>query len=256
MTSMPTFSDRTVSTLAQVLENRYTRQPMCAKLMEFGVPHRLISQLDKQQANKLKVAMEGLEYLRQHATASDIAGLVQEVLASHNIEPEDTARIERALMADGFVVADGRVVPGQPDEEEVADAVRELVGSHEEFDRETILHHLAECEDLYVQEKWDSSIGQARNAVEQLLNDIASALAQERGDSPSLSQPRNVRGYLESIDFLDDTERKRLIDGVYGYLSDEGSHPGISDQSSARVSRLLIKGIVFYLIEKYDGWDA
>lgn len=256
---MPTFSDRTVSTLAQIVsrDDVYTRQVMSAKLTEFGVPHQLISQLDKQQAIKLKVAMEGLQYLRQRGTASDFTGLVQEVLASPGIEPEDTARIERALMADGFVVADGRVVPGQPDEEEIADALRELVAQHEEFDSETILHHLAECEDLYLQGKWGSSIGHARNAVEQLLQDIAGALADEKGDQPPPPKPAwKVRAYLEDIGFLDTTEREKLIDGVYGYLSDEGSHPGISDQSSARVSRLLLKGIAFYLIEKYDGRDA
>ncbi len=248
---MPSYSDRTVATLAPLLEDRYNRQRMCAKLMEYGVPSELVDSLH--QENKLRVAMAGLTHLRRAGMVSDLHSLVEEVVADDAVAPASLTRLKRALMADGFTVQDGGAVTGQLDEEEIRDALGVLIERHEEFEQDTLRHHLEQCERLYTEGRWDASIAQARNVCEQLLMDIAGAFARERGESPDLSRPVKVRDYLEQAGFLDQAERKKLIDGAYGYLSEEGSHPGISNQTSARVARLLIRGLAFYLIEKYEG---
>ena len=49
--------------------------------------------------------------------------------------------------------------------------------------------------------------------------------SQSQKETPDLSKPVLVRNYLVHSNFPEDHERKRLIDGVYGYLSEEGSHP-------------------------------
>jgi hypothetical protein len=46
------------------------------------------------------------------------------------------------------------------------------------------------------------------------------------------------------------------VDGVYGYFSDEGAHPGISTHSAARVSKSILLAFAFYVLEKYDAWKT
>ena len=119
----------------------------------------------------------------------------------------------------------------------------------------TIQHHLKQNLDLYTEGKWDSSIAQARNFIEQLLSDIAKHLADQRGEHPELDKPIKVRNYLVAVGFFQKNEKERLIDGVYGYLSEEGAHPGISDQRVAHVCRIICLTIGQYLIEKLENYS-
>ncbi len=122
----------------------------------------------------------------------------------------------------------------------------------EYFDVGTLNHHLAENIDLFKQEKWDSSIGHARNFVEQLLKDVAKAIGQRNNESPDLSKPVKIREYLLKCGFFDAGEKQKLVDGVYGYFSEEGSHPGISEQSTARVCMHILWAFSFYVLEKFE----
>lgn len=250
---MATFSDRTVAALASVIENSFNRQVMCTRLMEHGVPAVYLDGLDKE--NKLGLAVKALRYLLDHGQLADFTMLIEDVADPKGYLQEDAReRLQRALMADGLTLdEEGKVAEAQIDEQQVRDALIVLIGRHPEFQQKVILHHLTECERLYAGGSWDAAIGQARNVCEQVLSDIAAAVATRRNEAPDLSKPVSVRNYLEAVGFLDATERKRLIDGIYGYLSEEGSHPGISDQTSARLARLTIRGVAFYLIEKYEG---
>ena len=49
-------------------------------------------------------------------------------------------------------------------------------------------------------------------------------------------------------------EKKKLVDGVYGYFNEEGSHPGISDHSAVRISKNVLLSFAFYILEEYDAW--
>lgn len=229
----------------------YRRVEISAMLMEHGVPGAV---LEDNHPNKLSLALSGLRHLLNNGQVSDLQALLERVLASGVHAGELWTRLDRALIADGFVVQGGKLAEADRGQAETQDALEILIQRHTEFQRDVLLHHLAESEKLYVSGHSDASIGQCRNLCEQLLADIAGNVAKGRGDSPDLSRPVGVRNYLQSVSFLDQTERTKLVDGVYGYLSDAGSHPGISDQTSARVGRLIILGLAFYLIEKYEAW--
>ena len=113
-----------------------------------------------------------------------------------------------------------------------------------------------EAEELFHLAKWDASVGQARNFVEQLLADVAGYSAGQKRESPDLSRPVRTRDYLERIGFFDENERKKLVDGVYGHLSDEGSHPGIGRQSTARICLSVLWNFGFYVLEKLETWKC
>lgn len=170
---------------------------------------------------------------------------------------ESRQELQEALGRDGFVFVNGDLVDSEPQSQENRSAMEAILQKHAgDVDVDTLKHHLRESINLFRQEKWDSSISHCRNFVEQLLSDIAGCIAASRSETPSLSRPAQVRDYLESTGFFDPAERKKLVDGVYGYFSEEGSHPGISSQSAARVSNSILSSFGLYLVEKLDSWKS
>lgn len=175
--------------------------------------------------------------------------------ALKRLPEEDQKKLKTALLRDGFVGDDESVVPDENLALEHKTALERLVAKHaHKLTAATLAHHLREAEELFRLEKWDASIGQARNFVEQMLTDIANHTASHRGESPDLSRPVKIRDYLQHVGFFDESERKKLVDGVYGYFSEEGSHPGIGRQSTARVCLSVLWNFGFYVLEKMETW--
>lgn len=173
--------------------------------------------------------------------------------AVNELPPDYSIKLKKALARDGFTVEGDAIIPDEPIAQEHKTALEALVFKHtSKVEATTLLHHLKEAEEHYKNGKWDSSIGQARNFVEQLLKDIATRIAQTKSETPLLDKPLKVRDYLQNTGFFDTDERKKLVDGVYGYLSGEGSHPGISNQSTARVCLSVLWNFGYYVIEKFD----
>ena len=147
------------------------------------------------------------------------------------------------------------MVPEETRAQEHKTALEQLVGTHAaKLSSAVLLHHLKEAEEQFRLEKWDASIGQARNFVEQLLFDVAVAISKAKQEKPDLDKPVKVRNYLQGCGFFDEPERKKLVDGVYGYFSEEGSHPGNSEQSTARVCLSVLWTFGYYVLEKFEKW--
>lgn len=163
--------------------------------------------------------------------------------------------LKNALIKDGFVIENGSIAKDVPIAKENRSALEILISQHStDLNTEILTHHLKENNDLFRQEKWDSSISHARNFVEQLLEDIAKTIAIKRKENPDLNKPVLVRQYLQKSGFFDDSEKNKLVDGIYGYFSEEGSHPGISNQSTARVCMHIFWAFSYYVLEKFEEW--
>lgn len=176
-------------------------------------------------------------------------------IALRRLPEDDQKKLRSALLRDGFVGDADDVLPDENLAAEHKSALERLVSEHaDKLTAPTLAHHLREAEELFRLEKWDASIGQARNFVEQLLTDIANHTARQRGEAPDLSRPVKIRDYLQQAGFFDEIERKKLVDGVYGYFSEEGSHPGIGRQSTARVCLSVLWNFGFYVLEKLEVW--
>jgi|GEM_PF-3138300 len=173
------------------------------------------------------------------------------------LSQSDIDRLLRFLEVDGYTYSSGKIVPIEFQNAETAE-IRSIlfskIQSHTELDSKVLIYHLEQCEQNYVDRHWKDCIAHGRNLVEQLLQNIAESAAKLRKENPTLKKPVEVRDYLVSAGFFDLDERKKLVDGVYGYLSDEGSHPGISDDEAARVSRNVMLSFAFYLLEKFETW--
>jgi hypothetical protein len=96
----------------------------------------------------------------------------------------------------------------------------------------------------------NNSMTNSRQALEQVLRDVAQQTATARGDRAPASE--QVRDYLEQSGFLT-REEKRGVSGAYGFLSG-GAHPGIADEEAARLGRNFSLGACHYVIQKYRRW--
>ncbi len=178
-------------------------------------------------------------------------------VAVERLQGESFKTLRDALLKDGFVVGDGTIVPDVPVAKQNRTSLELLLERNTQYlTIGTLIHHLKENIDLFRQEKWDSSIGHARNFVEQLLDDIAKVIAKAKKESPDLSKPVKVREYLQTCGFFDEPEKKKLVDGIYGYFSEEGAHPGISEQSIARVCMHILWAFGYYVLEKFEDWKS
>ncbi len=247
---MAILSRKTYGLAIELLGRSLTRTKINIFFYKHEVPDEMIVGDSKEQL--LLNVFQALESLGR----DDL--LLEIIQGALNLLPDNSQKeLQNALIRDGFVVTTTEVVPDESRAAEHKTALQQLVGNHAgKLTTTTLLHHLKEAEYLFRMEKWDSSIGHARNFVEQLLKDIAVLTANSKHESADFRRPIKVRDYLQSCGFFDEAERKKLVDGVYGYFSEEGSHPGISEQSTARICLSVLWTFGFYVLEKFEKWPA
>jgi hypothetical protein len=244
---MPTLSRKTVGIAIRIME-RWPRTMTEHFLFENGVPDDFIS-----GSSKLDLLLGVFRSLERTKSQQMSLQLIEAALLK--LQDSSRAELEQALFRDGFTTVGGRVVDAEPELADNRTAVEALLDRYpSDFDLPTLKHHWEETVDLFRQERWDSSVAHCRNFVEQLLLDIARSIATDRSETPDLPRPVRVRDYLEEVGFFDHAERERLVNGVYGYFSEQGSHPGISTQSAARVSNSILASFALYVLEKHDAW--
>ena len=244
---MATLSRRTLAIVMKCLERR-SHTSLDAFFYSMDVPDNLV--VGDSKLRTILNVFKGLEAQDRRDLLSNIVFRV-----ATDLQYEEKAELQNALLADGFVLEGADIAVDVPKAEENRSALLMLAERHEaDLSVDILRHHLGESEDLFRQGKWDSAISHARNFVERLLLDIAGALAAASGETPDLARPVQVREYLQRAGFLDESERKKLADGVYGFFSEEGSHPGISTQSTARVCMHVLWAFGFYVLEKFENW--
>jgi len=158
----------------------------------------------------------------------------------------------RFLELDDYVFRDGHlarqenlVVDLQQEEDQLLVALRASGLPNAQL----IETHLTRSADAYGRDN-NHSMTNSRQALEQLLSDIANETARARADVAPAAE--RVREYLEECGFFA-REEKRGFSGAYGFLSG-GPHPGIVDQEAARLGRNFALGSCHYALQKYAGW--
>lgn len=247
---MALLSRKTCSELIELLDSPLMTRAKIEKLFyESEIPNHLLG-----GSNKTELLLNVFRQLEDQQDYERLLILVQTALKHL---PDDARRkLQVSLMRDGFVSSGEEIVPEESFAVEHKSALAQLVEKHANCLKTSILlHHLQNAEELFRLEKWDASVGQSRNFVEQMLTDIAHLTAKERQETPDLSRPVKIRDYLQQSGFFDEGERKKLVDGVYGYFSEEGSHPGIGHQSTARICLSILWTFGFYVLEKLETWS-
>ncbi len=117
-----------------------------------------------------------------------------------------------------------------------------------------ILHHYEHGEILYVEQRWDASIGQWRSFFERLLRDIAELTSKQRPDIPaSLGPMKDVMNYLLKVGFFDQAEQAS-VGATWGFLC-SGSHPGIKLEHTAHLAMMQALCFGQILVLKFHDWQ-
>lgn len=122
----------------------------------------------------------------------------------------------------------------------------------------TALKHLKQSYTTFKDGHYESSNAMARSALEDVVEKIADRIStmcdEEIPKRCAFYTARDYRQYLLNKEYLDNSE-KDLLDKLFNYASGDGSHPGISSESEARLRRFMIIGVCLLFLEKLRDGD-
>jgi hypothetical protein len=196
------------------------------------------------------------------AESPSLAGLVEDLMMNRQyyrscVSPRyrfdvPLDDLERFLRLEGWEISAGSLRKTEAtivDLQAEEDALLALLRNSNLPNTETIESHLTRSAEEYGRDN-NNSMTNSRQALEQMLEDIAHTTARQRQDPIPVRE--QVRNYLETCGFFNQ-EEKRGFSGVYGFLSN-GPHPGIVDREAARLGRNFALGACHYALQKYQRW--
>jgi hypothetical protein len=249
---MARFSRRTVAAAARAIDTRHgSFTKLLTFLEECGAPGEILERYPHTYPSGR------LEYLRKVLTdLNDEAPEHLQAVLSSLIEQGAPGDVPSALEEDGFDVHDNgtlhlrEVLPKET--EQTRDRLHQLLKTcRRHASADVLQHHLDEHERLYRSGAYGPATGEGRKFVEQLLLDVANWEANRAGVAPKLDRPAAVRAFWEGQGFFDAEEKRKLVDGIYGFLSETGSHPGLTDASVARMAHAIVLNFGLYVLEKW-----
>jgi hypothetical protein len=181
-------------------------------------------------------------------------------LPNHSPEPRTAAAdLLRSLALDGFEWISNRLVPSTlkgMNLEQEDDHLVGLIRSLSPPNLSVIVHHHHEAAETFVNGRWGSASGELRNlfmAVLRGLRDVATSRghlkAFEHGNDTDLIQDYRTIGMLTQ-------EEKETVLKLWVLLSYSGPHPGIQELDRARLTRLLVLGLLQWVCIKFQAWET
>lgn len=249
------FRDRTVLLLAEHIANicsfaRIRDLLIDLELSSFDEIDRLMTP----PRSKKELVLKILRRVNEEGDESDFYRLMQ-----RSLEGADGELI-KALQLEGWDVSEFGVTPlaGALAEPAIEESI--LVEKLEDRGMTEVTTLLEQSYDNYIHGHFEAANAMTRTALEALVKLIAEKIAAARSESIPQSvsgrhQPRDYRDYLKAVSFVD-TDEHELLRTFYGYASPEGSHPGLSDQTDARLRRFMMIGLCLFYLEKLESWGT
>jgi len=264
---MSWFSGRTMTLLQSVLVNGYSFENILRTFKLAGIPYEFYKEYDGyprvSKSVLVKNTIESMAELPVKKRNNLLLLLLEDILIlqPHGPQyPDDAAyqlslsRLVKSLQMDGFSLEDSELV--RISDEELIEEHDSLVSALKDLGLDVTVHHLEQSREHFIEGEWDSANGQTRKALEELTKKIAESLANrnreeipKRFDEP---RPVEIRDYLHDQGFLDDYEYN-LLKMFYQYSSIDGAHPGLSNETDARVRRFILVGLCQFYVEKYKN---
>ena len=162
-----------------------------------------------------------------------------------------------SLEIDGYEFVSGRLVPAtlkgvslQAEENHLIHLIRTIGPPN----LEAILHHHDQADETFVNGNWGSASSETRNffiAVLRGLRDVATSTGGIKAFADG--NDKNLIEDFKTIGLLTDEEKEAILK-LWVLLSYSGPHVGIHDQERARLTRLLVLGLVQLLWLKFIAW--
>ena len=139
--------------------------------------------------------------------------------------------------------------------QEEGDALGTLVKSTGFANAQTVLQHIAEANNLFVESKYHPSLNESRSFLQCLVDDISGDTHSSGAHSTKLpGGTANRVAYLREVGFLT-TDEEAAYKSAWGALS-AGSHPGVPDRDEARIGLILALEFGQLLLLKFANWKA
>lgn len=266
------FSQRSITLLQAVLVSGYSFGNILRSFKLPGIPYEYFKEFDvPERVSKsvlVRTTIERMDALPSPERNGLLLVLLEDILIAHPYGPqyEDNeayqmalSRLEKSLEIDGFKIENRKIV--RISDEDILEEHNILLSSLKEFGFKVTIHHLELSRTHFIDSKWDSANGQTRKALEELTKKIAEIIAERGGEDIPMGRraksprPVDIREYLKKCDFLDNNEWE-LLRAFYGYASDKGAHPGLSNETESRLRRFMLIGLCQFYIEKLRTYLA
>jgi hypothetical protein len=167
--------------------------------------------------------------------------------------------VGRALELDGLRVNREKLTLTPADsvvsEQEEENRLVALVKQSQLPNAAAILKHLGDAHELFVQGKDHPSIGESRNLIQALIDDMSAATNASGAHSAGYpAGMANRLDYLQTVGFFT-ADEKTAFGAAWGFLS-AGSHPGIPSRDEARIGLILSLEFAQVLLLKFAKWAA
>ncbi len=200
----------------------------------------------------------GEPYLSKVEAVSTGETLIDRLTALAATLPQGEA-VRRSLELEGLRVNAGKLtierVESVVNEQQEENRLVGLVKQGRLQNEAVILRHLGDAQELFVQGKDHASIGESRNLIQALIDDISAATDTNGGHSVGYpAGMANRLQYLQTVGFFTSDE-KTAFGAAWGFLS-AGSHPGIPSRDEARIGLILSLEFGQLLLLKFSNWAA
>jgi hypothetical protein len=200
----------------------------------------------------------GNPYLSDLEAASTGETLIERLTALAATLPQGEA-VRRSLELEGLRIDKEKLtlapVESVVNEQQEECRLAGLVKQGQLQNEAALLKHLADAQELFVQGKDHPSIGESRNLIQALVDDISAAT--HASGAYSFGYPAGMANrlqYLQDVGFFTPDE-KTAFGAAWGFLS-AGSHPGIPSRDEARIGLILSLEFGQVLLLKFVNWAA
>ncbi len=153
---------------------------------------------------------------------------------------DESARdaVLRSLQLDGYEVSNGqlRSIDGPVSAEEEKSRLLAFLKASKLGRQDVIAKHIKDTEDLFGQGKYHPAIGEARSALQALIEESV-ALMEVKAASKSGGGIKNQIEFLEREKFLSADDLQAFL-SAWAFLS-SGNHPGLSSEEQGRIGTIL-----------------
>lgn len=251
------YSDKTLAAFVRFLDAQFTHAQKDVLFLSVSVPEEFdigggpgISGLKRATGVVRSLA-------KQPSFGETLDNLFNEALAERNYGfgwsgDRPTEELLRALKADGYEIKDGKLVPSDSLEQELAQEVNVLSERLRSLEMGDVQNNLEQAHENFIAGNHEACNAMLRTALESTLQHIAARLAGGVEKIPRARPyltPLDVRKYLSVREFLSQDERE-FVDALYGFASPNGSHPGMSDEAESRLRRLMVVSWIQYCLQK------
>jgi len=200
----------------------------------------------------------GQRFLSDVELASTGETLLEHLTALAAMQPQGEA-VRRSLELEGLRVDREKLTLELADsvvnEQEEENRLVGLVKQSRLPNEAVILKHLSDAQELFVQGKDHAAIGESRNLIQALIDDIGATTHASGAYSVGFPAGMGNRlDYLQTVKFFT-ADEKTAFGAAWGFLC-AGSHPGIPSRDEARIGLILSLEFSQILLLKFAKWAA